>query len=347
MTTLAREQSLHLADLLRRERAALAEFLVALADFDRRRLWLEIGHTALFYFLHREPRAREGARLLSEDRGGAHPALSRDRRAAARRSTLLDQRRRAVEGHHPGESERRPPAVLRAVEARGEGGVSRPPSRPRTAATGGGDGGAGGGRPARRPVRPQRLERRTGFARRGGRSERRAPGRFGSSGRTSSCQRERPRCVVAAAVPSASCASRGRAALRRAPPAPRHGVAPPPREARRRSRRAVALAPGRRRGGDHRGRARSHPEAPREAQRARREAAEGRAAVQALRVRTTTVSRRTAARARPCPRPANRLEPGRRAMPMGSRRRWNLWLHPPGRARPHRAGREGRSVDDR
>src|SRR6266540_6340731 len=54
MTTLAREQSLHLADLLRRERAALAEFLVALADFDRRRLWLEIGHTSLFYFLHRE-----------------------------------------------------------------------------------------------------------------------------------------------------------------------------------------------------------------------------------------------------------------------------------------------------
>src|SRR6266540_4255177 len=32
---------------------------------------------------------------------------------------------------------------------------------------------------------------------------------------------------------------------------------------------------------------------------------------------------------------------------MGSRRRWNLWLHPPGRARPHRAGRERRPVDDR
>ncbi len=54
MTTLAREQSLHLADLLRRERAALAEFLVALAEFDRRRLWLELGHASLFYFLHRE-----------------------------------------------------------------------------------------------------------------------------------------------------------------------------------------------------------------------------------------------------------------------------------------------------
>src|SRR6266542_2453702 len=54
MTTLAREQSLHLADLLRRERAALAEFLVALAEFDRRRLWLDLGYTSLFYLLHRE-----------------------------------------------------------------------------------------------------------------------------------------------------------------------------------------------------------------------------------------------------------------------------------------------------
>jgi hypothetical protein len=54
MKTLAREQALYLADLLRAERATLAEFLVALAEFDRKRLWLEIGHRSLFYFLHRE-----------------------------------------------------------------------------------------------------------------------------------------------------------------------------------------------------------------------------------------------------------------------------------------------------
>ncbi len=52
--TSARDLSARLAELLQRERAALAEFLVALADFDRKRLWVELGHASLFYFLHRE-----------------------------------------------------------------------------------------------------------------------------------------------------------------------------------------------------------------------------------------------------------------------------------------------------
>ena len=51
----------HLADLLRCERAALSDFLVALADFHRRRLWLELGHSSLFYFLHRELGLSSGA----------------------------------------------------------------------------------------------------------------------------------------------------------------------------------------------------------------------------------------------------------------------------------------------
>src|SRR4051812_3685714 len=42
-----------LAELLRREQASMADFLVALADFDRRRAWLELGNSSLFYFLHR------------------------------------------------------------------------------------------------------------------------------------------------------------------------------------------------------------------------------------------------------------------------------------------------------
>jgi hypothetical protein len=53
MTT-ARHLTLHLVDLLRREHAALAELLLALADFDRRRLWVELGHASFFSFLHRE-----------------------------------------------------------------------------------------------------------------------------------------------------------------------------------------------------------------------------------------------------------------------------------------------------
>ena len=50
----ARALSVNLTALLRREHEALSEFLVALADFDRRRLWAELGYPSLFYYLHRE-----------------------------------------------------------------------------------------------------------------------------------------------------------------------------------------------------------------------------------------------------------------------------------------------------
>ncbi len=60
-TSTARELTNHLARLLREEQGALADFLVALADFDRRKLWREIGHTSLFCFLHRELRLSKGA----------------------------------------------------------------------------------------------------------------------------------------------------------------------------------------------------------------------------------------------------------------------------------------------
>ncbi len=57
----AREQSARLAALLRDEHSALADFLVALAEFDRRREWLALGYTSLFVFLHRELRLSKGA----------------------------------------------------------------------------------------------------------------------------------------------------------------------------------------------------------------------------------------------------------------------------------------------
>jgi hypothetical protein len=50
-----------LAELLSREHGALSDFLVALADFDRERRWVELGHTSLFYFLHRELGLSKGA----------------------------------------------------------------------------------------------------------------------------------------------------------------------------------------------------------------------------------------------------------------------------------------------
>jgi HNH endonuclease len=61
MTTTARVLAGRLADLLRRERAEMAEFLLALAEFDEQRGWLELGYSSLFYFLHRELGLSKGA----------------------------------------------------------------------------------------------------------------------------------------------------------------------------------------------------------------------------------------------------------------------------------------------
>jgi hypothetical protein len=56
-----RDLTKHLAALLRREHGALGDFLVALADFDRERRWLELGHASLFSLLHRELGLSKGA----------------------------------------------------------------------------------------------------------------------------------------------------------------------------------------------------------------------------------------------------------------------------------------------
>ncbi len=52
--TTARESSRRLADLLRSEQTCLADFLVALSEFDRDRHWARLGHRNLFAFLHHE-----------------------------------------------------------------------------------------------------------------------------------------------------------------------------------------------------------------------------------------------------------------------------------------------------
>jgi len=41
----------------------MTDLLLALAEFDRQRLWLQLGHASLFDFLHRE---------LGLSRGSAH-----------------------------------------------------------------------------------------------------------------------------------------------------------------------------------------------------------------------------------------------------------------------------------
>lgn len=52
--TAARESSRRLLDLLRREQHGIGDFLVALADFDREKLFLRLGHANLFSFLHHD-----------------------------------------------------------------------------------------------------------------------------------------------------------------------------------------------------------------------------------------------------------------------------------------------------
>jgi len=60
----ARDRRDALARLLGREREAAADFLLALADFDRRRGWERLGHGSLFAFLHRELGLSKGAAWL-------------------------------------------------------------------------------------------------------------------------------------------------------------------------------------------------------------------------------------------------------------------------------------------
>ncbi len=80
----ARQRRDTLKTLLRTEQAAMADFLVALADFDRRRGWEPLGHAHLFAFLLVElglsPAPtfwrQEAARLLQRFPGLEQPGVA-------------------------------------------------------------------------------------------------------------------------------------------------------------------------------------------------------------------------------------------------------------------------------
>ncbi len=57
----ARDLTLRLERLLHEEHGALADFLLALADFDARRAFVELGHASLFAFLVRDLHLSKGA----------------------------------------------------------------------------------------------------------------------------------------------------------------------------------------------------------------------------------------------------------------------------------------------
>src|SRR5262249_15869177 len=59
--TNARVLADRLAELLRREQGAMAEFLIALAEFDRLRGWEDLGYSSLFYFHRRGMGLSKGA----------------------------------------------------------------------------------------------------------------------------------------------------------------------------------------------------------------------------------------------------------------------------------------------
>lgn len=74
----ARAHRDELTRLLRREREAAADFLLALADFDRRRGWERLGHASLFAFLTKELGLSSGAahlRLSAARLLPRHPAV--------------------------------------------------------------------------------------------------------------------------------------------------------------------------------------------------------------------------------------------------------------------------------
>jgi hypothetical protein len=56
-----RELSSRLHSLLRCEQSAQADFLLALAAFDERRAWVDLGYSSLFHYLHRELGMSKGA----------------------------------------------------------------------------------------------------------------------------------------------------------------------------------------------------------------------------------------------------------------------------------------------
>ena len=128
----AREWSIRIADLLRRERASVVDVLLALAEFDRLAVYRQLGHATLFDFLHRE---------LGLSRGMAHYRLTATRlveRFPEVVEPLRDGRLcmssvielgKVITESEPG---RCPPEVLRQVPPGGEAG-------------GGGDPACGGG----------------------------------------------------------------------------------------------------------------------------------------------------------------------------------------------------------
>src|SRR5512138_3080424 len=82
----ARELSDHLASLYRNERNAMADFLIALAAFDERKAWRELGYPTLWNFLRHELKLSKSTayyRKTAAELIQAHPAVAGALRSGA------------------------------------------------------------------------------------------------------------------------------------------------------------------------------------------------------------------------------------------------------------------------
>ncbi len=86
MTSDLRRDVARLAELLRTEHHARADFLLALADFDRRRGWSALGHASLWAFLHHDLGLSAGAAFQRKE------AVALLRRVPAVEAPLRDGR---------------------------------------------------------------------------------------------------------------------------------------------------------------------------------------------------------------------------------------------------------------
>ena len=292
-----------LASLLRREQSAMADFLVALADFDRRRGWELLGHASLFAFLHGRAGALHSATFWRMSAARLLQRFPEVIEPLRRRPAVPVDDGGAGQGADRGEPGRGASSLLRPLGAGGEG------ARGRVAAEGGAT--APRGRdsavatvprpePARllaspalaRPLTPRRSSVRT----RVDRHVLRVASGVRSGTDPPRAGRRPPR--------------RRRAAHRRPPPAAHHGGPPVPEDGRDRPRRPLALHPRR----QHRAGAEGRARAP--AREAGAGAGAGEAAAEGRATTTSTdpdpaPQRGPRQRSQPRPRSRRRVRPSR------------------------------------
>ena len=114
----------------------MAEFLVALADFDRQRAWAELGYSSLFWFLHRELGLSKGAahyRKVAAELIQKHPEVVAPLRDGRLCLTSIVELAKVLT---VGELRRGPASILPPLPARGRRGCGRDPTGRAAAAAG-------------------------------------------------------------------------------------------------------------------------------------------------------------------------------------------------------------------